>query len=176
MTFSIDLGGRRALVTGAGQGVGRAIAVQLAAAGANVVVNDVAPDRAEIVVEEIRDLGGRADIATFDVTDWPQVQKAVLALGTIDILINNAGGAKPNDRAAAVPFANSEPEDWRRVIDVNLLGVMHCTRAVLAGMIASGDGRIVTVISDAGRHGEANLSPYSAAKAGAGRILPVDCS
>lgn len=167
MTFSIELGGRRALVTGGGQGVGRAISLALGQAGATVAVNDIVADRAQGVVEEIRQAGGQADVVSFDVTEWQGVTAALEHYGEVDILVNNAGNAGAAGYGAMIPFAQSDPKDWERYFAVNLFGVMHCTRAVLPGMIAKGEGRVVTIISDAGRYGDMNLAAYAAAKAGA---------
>jgi NAD(P)-dependent dehydrogenase (short-subunit alcohol dehydrogenase family) len=166
MSFTIDLEGRTALVTGAGQGVGRAIALALASAGGSVAVNDFVADRAEAVVDEIRVAGGKAVPAPFDVSDFEGVMAAVKHIGDVDILVNNAGNAGP-DGFNFGPFAESQPGDLDRYFRVNLFGVMHCTRAVLPGMIDHGDGRVVTIISDAGRWGEPNMAGYAAAKAGA---------
>jgi len=166
MTFTIDLDGRSALVTGAGQGVGRAIAGTLADAGATVVVNDVRAEQAEAAVEQIRGAGGKADALPFDVTDIAAVTAAVDGYGGIDILVNNAGNAG-TEGFALTNFVESEPADWQRYFSVNLFGVMHCTKAVLPSMIATRWGRVITIVSDAGRHGEAKLAPYAAAKAAA---------
>jgi 3-oxoacyl-[acyl-carrier protein] reductase len=164
--LSIDLAGRRALVTGAGQGVGREISLYLAAAGAEVLVNDIDAERADSVVLEIAG-EGKARTAVFDVTDWASVEGVVDELGPVDILVNNAGNAGPEGWKAMRPFHETEPGEWGRFIDINLYGVMHCVRAVLPGMIGRPDGRIITVVSDSGRTGDANLAPYAAAKAGA---------
>jgi NAD(P)-dependent dehydrogenase (short-subunit alcohol dehydrogenase family) len=167
MTFSIDLSGSRALVTGGGQGVGRAISLTLASAGASLVVNDYVAERAEAVADEIRAAGGDAVAAPFDVTDFDAVIDGVGTTGgTIDVLINNAGNAGVAGFDFA-PFHESAPADWERYFGVNLYGVMHCTRAVLPAMIDKAYGRIVTIISDAGRWGEPRMAAYSAAKAGA---------
>jgi NAD(P)-dependent dehydrogenase (short-subunit alcohol dehydrogenase family) len=91
--LAIDLEGRRALVTGAGQGIGRVIALTLAEAGATVAVNDVVPEHADAVVDEVRGAGGSADAVPFDVTDHAQVASAIGAYGTVDVLVNNAGNA-----------------------------------------------------------------------------------
>jgi NAD(P)-dependent dehydrogenase (short-subunit alcohol dehydrogenase family) len=165
--FTIDLTGRRTLVTGGGQGIGRATAHALAEAGASVVVNDVVADRADGVAAEIRDAGGEADVAAFDVTDRQAVQTAFEGLGGVDILVNNAGNAGTEGFGPMVPFADTDPDTWDRYLRVNLYGVMYCTHAALPAMIAKGEGRIVTVVSDAGRFGDAYLAPYAAAKAGA---------
>jgi NAD(P)-dependent dehydrogenase (short-subunit alcohol dehydrogenase family) len=166
MSLTSDLEGRRALVTGAGQGVGRAIAHTLASAGATALVNDVRLDAAEAVVEEIRAAGGKAEALPFDVTDWQHVVAAA-GSGEVDILVNNAGNAGVGGFARICNFAESNPEDWSRYFAVNLFGTMHCTRAVLPPMISAGWGRIITIVSDAGRFGDAKLAPYAAAKAGA---------
>ena len=167
MTFTIDLAGRRALVTGGGQGIGRATARALADAGGSVVVNDVVAERAEAVAAEIRGAGGEAGGAAFDVTDRHAVRAAIEALGGVDVLVNNAGNAGAEGFAPMVPFADTDPDTWDRYLRVNLYGVMNCTHAALPAMIARGEGRIVTVVSDAGRFGDAYLAPYAAAKAGA---------
>jgi NAD(P)-dependent dehydrogenase (short-subunit alcohol dehydrogenase family) len=163
----IGLEGWRALVTGAGQGVGRAIALTLADAGAEVAVNDVVELRADEVRDEIRGRGGRAESAPFDVTDWDSVQAGVDRLGDVGILINNAGNAGVDGFSALRPFVETDPAEWDRYIRVNLYGVMNCTRAALPSMISRNGGRIITVVSDAARYGDAFLAPYAAAKAGA---------
>jgi 3-oxoacyl-[acyl-carrier protein] reductase len=155
------------LITGAGQGVGRAIALTLARAGASVVINDVIESRTEQVAEEIRGAGGDAHEAPFDVTDWAQVDSSMGQLGRLDILVNNAGNAGVEGFAALRPFAESDPAEWDRYLKVNLVGVMNCTRAALPGMISGAWGRVITIVSDAARYGDANLAPYAAAKAGA---------
>jgi NAD(P)-dependent dehydrogenase (short-subunit alcohol dehydrogenase family) len=163
----IDLDGLRALVTGAGQGVGAGIATVLAAAGAEVAVNDVEPSRAQAVVDQITAAGGRAVPAAFDVTDYPGVVAAVDGLGGVDILVNNAGNAGTAGWAGLAPLVETRPEDWEPYLRVNLYGVMYCVRAVLPAMIERSWGRIITIISDAGRVGESHMAAYCAAKAGA---------
>ncbi len=167
MAMTIDLTGRRALVTGGGQGVGRSIALGFAAAGAEVAVNDLDLDRARAVVDEIASAGGTARPAAFDVTDYAAVEAAVEQAGPVDVLVNNAGNAGAagfGDRGA---FAATAPDDWEPFLRVNLYGVLHCCRAVLPAMIDAGWGRLVTIVSDAGRTGDAGGAAYSAAKAGA---------
>jgi NAD(P)-dependent dehydrogenase (short-subunit alcohol dehydrogenase family) len=182
MTFEIDLRGSTALVTGGGQGVGRAVCTTLAAAGARVIVNDFVPERAVAAAAELVATGADATAAAFDVSDFDAVQ-AAFAGAEVDILINNAGnggppiiapGADRSDASSWQPapvglgaFAESEPAQWDRYFAVNMFGVMYCTRAALPHMIERRAGRIVTVISEAGRWGEANMAPYAAAKAGA---------
>jgi NAD(P)-dependent dehydrogenase (short-subunit alcohol dehydrogenase family) len=167
MSFTIDLSGRRALVTGSGQGVGRSIALMLADAGAVVAVNDIDRSRAESVVDEIATAGGKAVALPFDVTDWASVSAALESNGAVDILVNNAGNAGAEGYSAMVPFAETDPADWPRYFNVNLFGTMHATRAALPGMIDGGWGRVVNIVSDAGRYGDARLAPYAASKAGA---------
>ena len=167
MAVSLDLSGRRALVTGAGQGVGAAVAALLAEAGATVAVNDLVADRAEQQTATLRDAGGDAVAAPFDVTDFDHVIEAVGELGRIDILVNNAGNAGADGWPGMVNFADTSPADWHKFINVNLFGVMNCVRAALPSMIEGGWGRIVTIISDASRVGEPKMAAYAAAKAGA---------
>jgi len=170
----LDLKGRIALVTGAGQGVGRQAALHLGGHGAGgVVVNDVVLDRAEAVAKEVEALGCRALPVAADVTDREAVNemagRAAAELGPIDILVNNAGnmGADPR-QVERKPFWDASRESWDAFIGVNLYGVLNCSSAVIPGMIERGaGGRLITVISDAGRVGEPNLEIYSAAKAGA---------
>ncbi|MBN2624600.1 MAG: SDR family NAD(P)-dependent oxidoreductase, partial [Acidimicrobiales bacterium] len=118
------LAGKVALVTGAGQGVGAAIAEVLAAEGASVAVNDLFPDRAEAVAAEV---GGRA--VPFDVTDLDAVRAGFADAGPVDILVNNAG--IPTAGFPQVDFKDSDPALWRRFVDLNLYGVMNCTHTAL---------------------------------------------
>jgi NAD(P)-dependent dehydrogenase (short-subunit alcohol dehydrogenase family) len=164
--FNIDLAGKRALVTGGGQGVGLAIGHALASVGATIVVNDIRPEAADAAVEDLRSAGATAEPLPFDVTDWGQVE-AALGGQQVDILVNNAGNAGPQGFTSLVDFVDSDPAHWQRFFAVNLFGVMHCTKAALPSMIGSGWGRVVTIVSDAARNGEAKLAPYGAAKAGA---------
>lgn len=169
----LDLEGRIALVSGAGQGVGAATAHHLAAHGAKVVVNDYVAERANDVATQINDGGGTAIGVQGDVTDFASVTAMVdiasERFGAIDVLVNNAGNAGADSSAVTrKPFWEKDPAEWAPFIDVNLYGVLYCCRAVLPGMIEAGNGgRIITVISEAGRVGEAGLEVYSAAKAGA---------
>jgi len=179
MSDILDLAGRVALVTGAGQGVGRQIALHLAQHNAGgVVVNDYALDRAKAVAEEITSKGGKAIAVQADVTNFAAV-KEMVARGekefgaAIGVLVNNAGnaGATPSPELRK-PFWETGPEVWNSFIGVNLYGVMNCTAAVIPGMIAKqAPGRLVTIISDAGRWGDAGLEPYAAAKAGAAGFM-----
>lgn len=171
----LSLGGRVALVTGAGQGVGRQIALHLAQHDcAGVAVNDYFLDRAEAVVEEIKAAGGKAIAVQADVTDFDQVkamvEKTASELGPVGVLVNNAGnmGATPPQEGMGKPFWEVGPEVWNAAIGVNFYGVIHTVSAVIPGMIArQAPGRIITIISDAGRYGDAGLEIYGGAKAGA---------
>jgi 2-hydroxycyclohexanecarboxyl-CoA dehydrogenase len=167
MSFEISLQGKRALVTGAGQGVGEAIVASLAQAGASVAVNDLRAERSEEVAARLRDAGHDAQSLPFDVTDWLAVQEAINAVEPFDVLVNNAGNAGSQGWTELRPFAETEPGQWQRFIAVNLMGVMHCARAVLQPMIDRRYGRIVTIISEAARYGDPHTGPYAAAKAGA---------
>ncbi|MFN0144438.1 MAG: SDR family NAD(P)-dependent oxidoreductase, partial [Mycobacterium sp.] len=158
------------MVTGGGQGVGRGTGLTLASAGASVVVNDYVAERAEQVAEEVRAAGGDARALPFDVTDYPAVLAAFAAAGPVDILVNNAGNAGQQNYAMSL-FMNTEPADWDRYLGVNLYGVMYCTRAALPGMAERGNGRIITIVSEAGRSGEPQLAADSAAKAGAAGFM-----
>jgi NAD(P)-dependent dehydrogenase (short-subunit alcohol dehydrogenase family) len=166
----LDLHGRSVLVTGAGQGIGRQVALQAAAHGARVVVNDFHAERAEAVAGEIAALGGHATAVACDVSDYGAVRSAFADAGPVDILVNNAGNAGPALDPMTQPprFWETGPEEWAPWLAVNFYGVLNCTRAVLPGMVDRQFGRVVTVISDAGRVGEPNLVVYSGAKAGAG--------
>jgi 2-hydroxycyclohexanecarboxyl-CoA dehydrogenase len=169
----LDLSGKTVLVTGAGQGVGRQVALHCAAQGAAVAVNDYHADRAGAVAAEITAAGGSAVGLRCDVTDLDavtaMVEEAGRALGPVDVLVNNAGNAGPAEGALArtPPFWETGPEDWEPWIATNFYGVLNASRAALPGMVERGYGRIVTVISDAGRTGEPNLAVYGGAKAGA---------
>jgi len=172
-TALIDFKGRAALVTGAGQGVGREVALLLASHGAEVViVNDFHAERAEAVSAEIRSSGGNALAVQADVSDAESVERlfdaATRQAGAIDVLVNNAGNAGPVTEIDVLPpFWETDAESWAPWLDTNLYGVLHCSRAALPGMVERGYGRIVTVISDAARVGDARVAVYAAAKAGA---------
>ncbi|MBI5275826.1 MAG: SDR family oxidoreductase [Burkholderiales bacterium] len=169
----LDLKGRVALITGAGQGVGRQTALHFAAHGCRaVIVNDYFPERAEAVAAEVTALGSCGIPMACDITDFDVVMEKTATLareaGGLHILVNNAGNAGPTGQLDNFPaFWETGPDDWSRWLGTNLYGVLNASRAAVPVMIASGGGSIVNVISDAGRVGEPHLAVYSAAKAGA---------
>ena len=168
--WSTLLDGRSAIVSGAGARMGRAISHQLAQAGAMVWVNDLHLDLAEKVVGEITGAGGAAHAITGDVCDLDSVRGMREQTGPVDILVNNAGTgvrAFTDGTATIAPFVTSTPEEWDRVIAVNVYGVLHMTHTFLPSMLDQGWGRIVTIVSDAGRKGERGQAVYGAAKAAA---------
>ena len=173
----LDLGRQIAFVTGAGQGAGRAIALSLASHNAGgIAVNDFYPERADAVVEEIKALGVPALAVPADVGDHGAVsaalKNATAQLGPVTILVNNAGNAGPTSNIGNGPlFWETSPDDWERFFRTNLQGVMNCCHAALPGMVECRKGRIVTIVSDAGRMGGARLAAYSAAKAGAAGFM-----
>ena len=155
-----DLEGRVAVVTGAGRGIGRAVALALAKAGAKVAV--LARTQSEIAeTAALIKESGAAQAFAVDVTDTSGVHRAMgtieAALGPVDLLVNNAG-----QLGRIGPFVESDPEEWWRVLDVNVRGPMLCTRAVLPGMMARGRGRIVNIASGALPH--PYLSAYVTSK------------
>lgn len=169
----LDLDGQVAFVTGAGQGAGRAIAIALSRHNAGgVAVNDYVGERAEAVAAEIRAMGGKAVAVQADVGDIASIRVAMetarATLGPVTILVNNAGNAGPNATIGLSEFFwQTDPADWDRYFRTNLTGVMNCCHAALPGMVEAKRGRIVTIVSDSGRVGEARLAVYGAAKAGA---------
>jgi NAD(P)-dependent dehydrogenase (short-subunit alcohol dehydrogenase family) len=157
-----DLKGKTALITGAASGLGRAIAIGLAAHGADVVTADLNLEGAKATSGVIRDLGRRTDSLAVDVTDWGLVQtmveQAEAALGRIDIAFNVPG---INIRKLALEMT---PDEFRQVIEVNLIGVYHCARAVGAVMVRQGGGRMVNIASMMGHIGGTNSAAYTASK------------
>lgn len=170
---SIRLDGRVAIVTGAGGGLGRTHALELARRGAKVIVNDLGVSRdgrgaansaAEAVVEAIRSEGGDAETSTASVCDADgvnaMVKDTMARWGRIDILVNNAGFLRDKS------FSNMTIEDFETIIDVHLLGAMRCTKAVWEVMKAQHYGRIVMTTSSSGLYGNFGQANYGAAKLG----------
>ena len=154
-----------AIVTGAGQGIGRGIALRLAEFGANVVLLDIRQNTIDEVAEEIRSKGVEALPLQVDVTRSERLRhmaRQVMAdFGQIDILVNNAGIT-----GRTVPMVELNEQDWDQVMDLNLKGVFLCCQAVLGYMIERRYGKIVNVASIAGKEGNPTLVPYSVSKAG----------
>jgi NAD(P)-dependent dehydrogenase (short-subunit alcohol dehydrogenase family) len=157
----IDLEGRVAIVTGAARGIGRAIADRLSASGAKVAIWDIDADAAANTAASIINA---VDLVV-DVTDPRSIDAALAAttaqIGAPDILVNNAGITGPNHPLDTYPI-----DEWRRVIEIDLMGVFYCCRAVVPLMRRLNRGRIVNIASIAGKEGNPNASAYSAAKAG----------
>lgn len=158
----IDLSGQVAVVTGAAQGIGQAVAERLHASGAKVVSWDMNADAAA----RIEKIAGREGLGVVcDIADWASVQRAteetLAQFGQIDILVNSAGLAGPT-----VPVETYPLEDWGRIVDVNLTGTFYTNRAVIPAMRERNYGRIVNIASIAGKEGNPNACAYSASKAG----------
>jgi len=160
----MNLSDRVAIVTGAGRGIGRAIAIKLAGVGATVVVSDILDKEAEVVAGEIKAAGGQSLAVMADVSQAADVARLVeetlAACSRIDILVNNAGIAR--DRL----LLRMSEEDWDKVLDVDLKSVYLCTRAVLRYMLKQRWGRVINLASIAGLVGNPGQANYSAAKAG----------
>jgi 3-oxoacyl-[acyl-carrier protein] reductase len=158
----ISLNGKTAIVTGAGRGIGRATAIALAKEGVHLGLIGLNMSNLEKVAAELAQFDVKVSAATADVTDLESVTHAVehikSDLGPIDILINNAGVAKFGG------FLDLTPEEWEKIIQVNLMGVYNVTRAVLPGMIERKSGDIINISSSAGQKGAPVTSAYSASK------------
>jgi 2-hydroxycyclohexanecarboxyl-CoA dehydrogenase len=156
------LDGKIAIVTGAGRGIGRAIALALAREGAEVAVADLIGGNAEAVRREVEGMGRKALALTVDVTQRDEVEGMVKTtvdqFGQLDILVNNAGWDKVE------PFMESREETWEKVIAINYKAVIYSCRAALAHMIPRRKGKIVNIGSDAGRVGSSGEAVYSGAK------------
>ncbi|MBM0065473.1 3-ketoacyl-ACP reductase [Alkalicoccobacillus gibsonii] len=156
--------GKTALITGAGKGIGKATAIALANEGVNVGL--VARTEADLtgLAEQLKETGVKVAIATADISSLEQVNKAVDSLtselGTFDILINNAGIGKFGG------FMDLDPEEWKKIVDVNLTGTYYVTRAVLPQLIEKQGGDIINISSTAGQKGAPVTSAYSASKFG----------
>ena len=155
---------RVTLITGAANGIGRAIALRLGDEGARVCILDQDGDGAESVAEEIRERGAEAVARRVDIRESESVEQAVAEFeaecGAIEGLVNNAGWD------VAKPFLETDSELWRKVIDINLYGPLNVTKSVLARMVEHGRGRIVSIASDAARVGSSGEAVYAACKGG----------
>ncbi len=160
----IDLAGRNAIITGGARGIGYAIVERLLASGANCSVWDVDGARLKGAAKKLK-AGRRVQTIAVDVTDAAAVERAgrsaARRFGSVDILVNNAGIAGVSKKLWECSLA-----EWREVIELNLLGVFYCCRAVVPLMFEKNYGRIVNLSSVAGKEGNPNASHYSAAKAG----------
>ena len=153
-----------ALVTGGSRGIGRAICLRLAEEGAKVAIVDILEDEARKTADDILAAGGQAQVVRTDVTQLDQVRACVKQVtdswGPIDVLVNNAGWDKIE------PFLHSAPETWEKVIAINLRGPINFCHTVAAQMAERGQGKIISISSDAGRVGSTGEAVYSACKAG----------
>jgi 3-oxoacyl-[acyl-carrier protein] reductase len=168
--MDLGLNGKTALVTGATSGVGREIALRLAAEGASVAVNyRSSAEEADALVGEIASAGGKAKAYRADVADFAAVNAMVDAIvqdfGGLNILINNAG------LALRQRFMETKPEDWHRQIDACLYGAIHCCHVAAPHLDAAKNGRIVSVIGDSSRVGESGLAIVAAARAGVAALM-----
>jgi len=160
----LELSGKVALVTGAAQGIGKAIAMLLARNGADVVVSDINLEKAQETTNEIQGMGRRSVAIKVNVADLKDVERMVEAtveqFGRIDILVNNAGITR--DRL----ILRMTEEDWDAVLDVNLKGTFNCTKAVIRHMSKQKSGKIVSIASVSGEMGNPGQANYAASKAG----------
>jgi 2-hydroxycyclohexanecarboxyl-CoA dehydrogenase len=162
--MDLGLGGKSVIVTGGGSNIGRAITLGFAREGARVAIAEIDEGQAKKVAAEVERLGAEALVVRTDVTRWPEVQGMVRTVeerfGRVDVLVNNVGWTRD------ALFVEKTREEWEKEINLNLWGMIHCTRAVLDGMIARRSGAIVSLGSDAGRIGEFREGVYAACKAG----------
>ncbi|MHB9129786.1 MAG: 3-oxoacyl-[acyl-carrier-protein] reductase [Armatimonadota bacterium] len=166
MSIAIDLTGQVALVTGSRRGLGKAIAMRLAEAGADIVINDIVPgqEEAEATAAEIRAMGRRAIAICGDVSKSEDatalIEQAWTEMGKVDILVNNAGITRDN------LLIRMSDEEWQSVININLSGSFYCTRAAAKRMMKARYGRIINIASVIGLMGNAGQANYAASKAG----------
>jgi len=160
----MQLEGKKAIVTGAGQGIGKAIALELARRGADIAVCDLNPDTAAQTAREVESTGRKALALAVDVADSraaaQAVEQSLQEFGQIDILVNNAGWDKIQ------PFLDTTPEFWDKVIGINYKGVLNFSHAVARHMAERKRGKIVNIASDAGRVGSLGETVYAGAKGG----------
>lgn len=161
--MDLNLKGKSVIITGSGQGIGRAIALSFAREGANVAVADINDETAEKTASDVRALGVKSVAIHTDVSDYgsacQMVAKAVDEFGKVDVLVNNAAIFEGNY------FVQGDPTKWQKLVNVCFMGVLNCTRAALEHMVPNKSGVIVSMSSDAGRSGEPREAVYSGAKA-----------
>ncbi|SDE66018.1 SDR family NAD(P)-dependent oxidoreductase [Rhodococcus tukisamuensis] len=166
---AFDLTDKVAVVTGAGRGIGRACALQLAGAGANVVLASRTTSELQAVAAEVEALGSKALVVPCDVAEYSAcsdvARSAFDTFGRIDVLVNNAGTGAP------CPVLEAEPEEWAGVIALNLIGPFNMSRAVLPHMIDSGGGRIIMIGSGLGHSPMGGLTAYGSSKAGMSHFM-----
>lgn len=162
--MDLSLAGKTVIVTGGGSNIGRAIALAFARERAHVVIADIDEGQGSKVAAEAEAMGAKALAVRTDVTRWPEVQALVRTteerFGRVDVLVNNVGWTRD------ALFMEKLREEWEREVQLNLWGMINCTRAVLDGMVARRSGAIVSLGSDAGRIGEFREGVYAACKAG----------
>ncbi|MCG0286362.1 SDR family NAD(P)-dependent oxidoreductase [Streptomyces sp. PSAA01] len=156
---------RTAVITGASSGIGAATARRLAAAGFRVILAARRKERVDALAAELTEAGHEAEAYVLDVTDRAAVESFAAAVDRCDVLVNNAGGA-----VGAEPVATADPADWRAMYEVNVVGVLQVTQALLPALTASGDGTIVVLSSTAGHVAYEGGGGYVAAKHGAHAI------
>ena len=166
MALNIDLSGRTALITGGGNGIGAEIGRNMVQAGAHVWINDISAERASEVASELNTMGpGSASPVKADVTSPIKVLRMRDETGPVDILVNNVG--IPPEGFKLQKFIDSEPSDWDLTAWLNFGAVMHVSHAYVGSMAEAGWGRVITIVSDAGRKGERYQVVYGASKAAA---------
>lgn len=160
--MNLWLKGKSVIVTGGASHIGRAITLTFAQEGANVAIADIDVVQAEKVAGQVAKLGVKGLVVKTDVTKLDEAQtmanKVISEFGAIDVLVNNAGFDQ------AMPFINTTPELWDKIININYKGTLNCTKAVLSHMIERKQGAIINISSDAGRMGEFREAVYSGAK------------
>ena len=169
--MQLDLAKEVVLVTGGGQGVGRRLCLDFAAEGAKVIVNDLFSERCEAVVREITQQGGQAIAAAADITEAhavnTMIDEAERHFGPVTVLVNNAGVIPERRAKGGIPplFHETDQEGWEKIINLNIYGTLHCCHRVIPAMRAARHGKIISIMSEAGRIGEARLAVYAGAKA-----------
>ncbi len=162
--MDLNLAGKSVIVTGGGSNIGRAISLGFARERAHLTIAEIDEGQGKKVAAEAEALGAKAHVIRTDVTRWPDVQGMVRAVedrfGRVDVLVNNVGWTRD------ALFVEKTREEWDKEIQLNLWGMINCTRAVLDGMIARKGGAVVSLGSDAGRIGEFREGVYGACKAG----------